>query len=73
MAVVTRVIQYAKKLYPEDSLDLLDSDGRDADIEDEIGKELEGLQQPSEAPLFVPVKINMDCGQQSTVVSLARG
>ncbi|KAI9666641.1 MAG: hypothetical protein M1821_004577 [Bathelium mastoideum] len=53
--------EYVKKLYPEAGLDVADSLAQDVGIEDEITKELEGLQKPTKAPLFAPVKVDMDC------------
>ncbi|KAL9095534.1 MAG: hypothetical protein Q9165_002405 [Trypethelium subeluteriae] len=53
--------EYARKLYSHGDLDSLDLAARGESIEDEISKELASIQKPSDAPLFHPVRVEMEC------------
>ncbi|KAL9067524.1 MAG: hypothetical protein Q9157_006787 [Trypethelium eluteriae] len=53
--------EYARKLYSHGDLDLSDPVARGVGIEDEISKELASIQKPSAAPLFHPVRVEMEC------------
>ncbi|KAI9710501.1 MAG: hypothetical protein M1820_002637 [Bogoriella megaspora] len=56
--------EYARKLYNIDvavSSDVLADITGEAGIEDDINKELEGLQKPTSTPLFKPIRLDMEC------------
>lgn len=56
--------EYAETLYGngnDDDDD--DGEGKVEDIEKDIQAELAGIQKPAKAPLFVPVKLEVQCGE----------
>jgi len=56
--------EYATQLYGDkDDDDDNDDDGGATSIENDIQAELAGIQKPAAAPLFVPVKLDVQCGE----------
>ena len=57
--------EYAEQLYGDgDSED--EGDKGTASIENDIQAELAGIQKPPKAQLFVPVKLDVQCGEYPT-------
>lgn len=58
-------MQYAERLYGTGVAALDDGEKKEnhyGDIEGEIRKEIDGLQKPASAPLFMHVKLDIQCG-----------
>lgn len=58
--------EYATQLYGDgdgDDGDDDDDDGGATSIENDIQAELAGIHKPAAAPLFVPVKLDVQCGE----------
>jgi len=57
--------EYASQLYGDaaDDDDDNDNDGGATSIENDIQAELAGIQKPVTAQLFVPVKLDVQCGK----------
>jgi hypothetical protein len=57
--------EYASQLYSDaaDNDDDKDNDGGATSIENDIQAELAGIQKPATAQLFVPVKLDVQCGE----------
>lgn len=64
--VADEVLQYAERLYSTGVAadgDGEESENHDGDIEGEIKAEIDGLQKPASAPLFIHVKLDVQCGR----------
>ena len=58
--------EYAEQLYGDGADDDEDDGGAD-DIENNIKAELAGIQKPPKAQLFVPVKLDVQCGEWASL------
>lgn len=59
--------QYAQLLYPDalaaEAGQNSDDDDAEISIEDEIKQELADIRKPQAKPLFVPVRLDVQCGE----------
>lgn len=66
--VADEVLQYAERLYGTGIAadpDGEESENHNGDIEEEIKTEIDGLEKPASAPLFIHVKLDIQCGRYS--------
>ncbi|GAB7356983.1 hypothetical protein MBLNU459_g7819t2 [Dothideomycetes sp. NU459] len=57
---------YAEELYGDqlhDAEEKDDSDGGEVNIEEEIQAELEGIKKPQTEPLFIPIRLDVQCAK----------